>query len=93
MPSAQAAAAIRSTRRGAAGSDSASESPVPRPTARRCEFKLANRRYCYPLTITDFASRYLLTCEALATTQEKFAFTVFDRVFKEFGLPPRDPHG
>ncbi len=29
------------------------------------EFMLGNRRYCYPLTITDFASRYLLTCEAL----------------------------
>jgi len=38
------------------------------------------------LTITDFASRYLLTCEALLTTQEKFAFTVFERTFKEFGL-------
>src|SRR5881396_4282595 len=42
---------------------------------------------CCPLTITDFASRYLLTCEALLTTQEKFAFTVFERTFKEFGLP------
>ena len=51
------------------------------------EFMLGNRRYCYPLTITDFASRYLLTCEALATTQERFAFTVFDRTFREFGLP------
>jgi putative transposase len=51
------------------------------------EFMLGNRRYCYPLTITDFASRYLLTCEALSTTQERFAFTVFDRAFKEFGLP------
>src|SRR6187549_436203 len=51
------------------------------------EFLLGNRRYCYPLTITDFASRYLLTCEALLTTQEKFAFTVFERTFKEFGLP------
>ena len=40
-----------------------------------------------PATITDFASRYLLTCEALLTTQEKFAFTVFERTFKEFGLP------
>ena len=48
---------------------------------------LGNRRYCYPLTITDFASRYLLTCEALATTQEKFAFTVFEHTFKKFGLP------
>ena len=51
------------------------------------EFMLADKRYCYPLTVTDFASRYLLTCEALATTQEKFAFTVFERTFKEFGLP------
>ena len=51
------------------------------------EFMLGNRRYCYPLTITDFASRYLLTCEALSTTQEQFAFTVFERTFKEFGLP------
>jgi len=51
------------------------------------EFMLGNRRYCYPLTITDFASRYLLTCEALLTTQEQFAFTVFERTFKEFGLP------
>ncbi len=51
------------------------------------EFMLGDRRYCYPLTITDFASRYLLTCEALSTTQEKFAFTVFEHTFKEFGLP------
>jgi putative transposase len=51
------------------------------------EFMLGDRRYCYPLTITDFASRYLLTCEALSTTQEKFAMTVFERTFKEFGLP------
>jgi len=51
------------------------------------EFMLGDRRYCYPLTITDFASRFLLTCEALSTTQEMFAFTVFERTFKEFGLP------
>src|SRR5438270_2416757 len=51
------------------------------------EFLLGNRQYCYPLTVTDFASRYLLTCEALSTTQEKFAFTVFERTFKDFGLP------
>jgi len=25
---------------------------------------LADRRYGYPLTVTDFASRYLLLCEA-----------------------------
>jgi putative transposase len=51
------------------------------------EFMLGHRRSCDPLTITDFASRYLLTCEALSTTQEKFAFTIFERTFREFGLP------
>ncbi len=51
------------------------------------EFMLGNRRYCYPLTITDFASRYLLTCDALSTTKEQFAFTAFERTFKDFGLP------
>jgi putative transposase len=51
------------------------------------EFMLADRRYCYPLTITDFASRYLLGCEALATTKETYAFAVFQRVFREYGLP------
>jgi len=51
------------------------------------EFMLADRRYCYPLTISDFASRYLISCEALSTTRELYAFSVFERVFKDFGLP------
>jgi putative transposase len=51
------------------------------------EFMLADKRYCYPLTITDFATRYLLSCEALSTTQEIYAFSIFERAFKEFGLP------
>jgi putative transposase len=51
------------------------------------EFMLGNRQYCYPLTITDFASRYLFSCEALSTTRETYAFGVFERAFKEFGLP------
>src|SRR5580765_424847 len=51
------------------------------------EFMLADQRYCYPLTITDAASRYLLACEGLANTQEQYAFTVFERTFKDHGLP------
>jgi putative transposase len=51
------------------------------------EFMLADRRYCYPLTITDFASRYLFAVEALESTKESTAFTVFERVFREHGLP------
>lgn len=51
------------------------------------EFMLGDRRYCYPLTITDHCSRFLIACEGLETTKEVFAFKVFDRAFQEFGLP------
>jgi len=51
------------------------------------EFKLGNQRYCYPLTVTDHASRYLLLCEALESTREDLAFTAFERLFAERGLP------
>ena len=51
------------------------------------QFRLGNRHYCYPLTITDYRSRYLLACEGLESTQEAGAFPVFERTFKEFGLP------
>lgn len=51
------------------------------------EFQLGNKQYCYPLTISDFSSRYLLACDGLQTTKEQYAFTVFERVFKEYGLP------
>ena len=51
------------------------------------EFLMGNKKYCYPLTITDFSSRYLLVCEGLESTKEKYAFTVFENAFKEYGLP------
>ena len=51
------------------------------------EFKLGNRRYCYPLTVTDHASRFVLLCEALGSTREALAFTAFERLFAERGLP------
>ena len=51
------------------------------------EFKLGNGRYCYPLTVTDHASRFLLLCEALESTREDLACTAFERLFRERGLP------
>ena len=51
------------------------------------EFKLGNGRYCYPLTVSDHASRFLLLCEALDSTREEPAITAFDRLFRERGLP------
>jgi transposase InsO family protein len=51
------------------------------------EFKLGNGRYCYPLTVTDQASRYLLACEALESTKEMPVIEAFVRLFKDKGLP------
>ena len=51
------------------------------------EFQLADKRYCYPLTVTDHASRYLLLCEAMESNREDSAFLAFERLFKERGLP------
>jgi transposase InsO family protein len=51
------------------------------------EFTLGNKRYCYPLTVTDHASRTLLLCEALASTQEEPAMEAFEHLFRERGLP------
>lgn len=51
------------------------------------EFKLGTGRYCYPLTVTDQASRYLLACEALGSTKEAPVIEAFVRLFKERGLP------
>ena len=51
------------------------------------EFKLGNGEYCYPLTVTDHASRYLLLCEALDSTRESTAITAFQQLFLKRGLP------
>lgn len=51
------------------------------------EFKLGNGRYCYPLTVTDHASRFLLLCEALESTCEDPAITAFEQLFRQRGLP------
>jgi len=51
------------------------------------EFKLGDGRYCYPLTVTDHASRYLLLCEALESVHEDSAITAFEQLFRERGLP------
>jgi len=51
------------------------------------EFKLGDRRYCYPLTVTDHASRFILSCEALESTKQAGAIPVFQRLFEQRGLP------
>jgi transposase InsO family protein len=51
------------------------------------EFKLGNRQYCYPLTVTDQASRMILMCEALESTREPPVLEAFARLFADRGLP------
>src|ERR1700751_4629229 len=51
------------------------------------EFKLGNHKYCYPLTVSDPPPRFLRLGEARESNQEQFAFTAFERLFKERGLP------
>jgi len=51
------------------------------------QFRMGNGRYCYPLTITDGYSRFLLGCQGLTSTAVAGAKPVFSRLFREFGLP------
>ena len=51
------------------------------------EFQLGDKRYRYPLTVTDHASRYLLLCEAMESNRTELAFQAFERLFRERGLP------
>jgi transposase InsO family protein len=51
------------------------------------EFKLGDGRYCYPLTVTDHASRFVLLCEALESTREDLTITAFEQLFRQRGLP------
>ena len=51
------------------------------------EFRLGNRQYCYPLTVTDQASRYLLAVEAFDSNRQDGVIEAFLQLFRERGLP------
>jgi transposase InsO family protein len=51
------------------------------------EFRTGNGVYCFPLTIADQHTRYLLTCHGLFSTQTVTARPVFERAFRAYGLP------
>lgn len=50
-------------------------------------FRTQDGRRCEPLTITDGFSRFLLCCEALYSTQSEMAKPVFEKTFRDNGLP------
>lgn len=51
------------------------------------QFRLGNGRYCYPLTVTDQASRYILACEGFEAIDGGTARAVFEERFGRYGLP------
>lgn len=51
------------------------------------QFRLLNNHYCFPLTISDQATRNILGCDALESINEEECFSMFTRTFQEFGLP------
>lgn len=53
------------------------------------EFRVGSGELCYPLTIADGWSRFLLACEGLAATRYQLTQPAFVRVFQEYGLPDR----
>jgi hypothetical protein len=68
------------------------EAPAPNSlwtTDYKGEFRLGNGLWCYPLTVQDRCSRFLLACEERSTVRTEDARPVFERVFQEYGLPDR----
>jgi putative transposase len=53
------------------------------------EFRTGNRRYCYPLTLRDGRSRFVLRCDALLDRTYLATRHRFERAFRDYGLPER----
>ena len=53
------------------------------------QFRTRDGIYCYPLTVQDGFSRYLLGCQGLPGTRYRESRRVFIRLFREYGLPER----
>ena len=53
------------------------------------EFRTGDRRYCYPLTLRDGFSRYVLRCDALLSRSYALTRARFERAFADYGLPVR----
>lgn len=51
------------------------------------QFRTQDGEYCYPLTITDLHSRYLLRCVGLPNIRTEGVMPEFERLFREVGLP------
>ncbi|NDV21041.1 DDE-type integrase/transposase/recombinase, partial [Pseudodesulfovibrio sp. JC047] len=50
-------------------------------------FRIHNGEPCYPLTVMDLFSRFLIGCDALRRPAFEPTWTSFDKLFSRFGLP------
>ena len=53
------------------------------------QFLTGDGKWCFPLTVMDHDSRYLLDCRALAGTGREVVKEVFEQIFRNYGLPQR----
>lgn len=53
------------------------------------QFKTKDGTWCYPLTIMDHHTRYLLACNNQSGTLSKQTQSAFETLFREYGLPWR----
>lgn len=51
------------------------------------EFRTCDGRRCYPLTMADAHTRFLLAVDGLSSTAHAGARAVVERVFREYGVP------
>jgi transposase InsO family protein len=51
------------------------------------QFRLANGSLCYPLTLTDQYSRFILGCEGMAAISDEAAREACEEIFHRYGLP------
>ena len=69
--------------------------PGPRHTMTtdyKGEFRLGSRRYCYPLTMAEPVSRYVLAIDAFMSNDGASAKRSYERVFREWGVPLQIVH-
>lgn len=53
------------------------------------QFRLQSKQWCYPLTVMDHHSRYLLGCQAVSGPRFVETKAVFKDLFQQYGLPKR----
>ena len=51
------------------------------------QFRLGDRSLCYPLTLTDQHSRFIVGCEAMVAISDEEARESCEEIFRRYGLP------